>query len=168
MKYIQYKNTFFFFMKIIIHSYNTQHVEPSVTATIYADSCSTLMAGLWVWHLREEIPQFQSETSILHCGLALVGNLRRSNLSQLEQTLRDSPQPTNEQFLPLYLRSSVGSHSQAKEILKVPARWHFQHHSNSCLRYNGFANSMTKLIPKFLFFSENIKYSGQAQRQVQK
>lgn len=43
--------------------------------------------------------------SYLHCGLALVGNLRRSNLSQLEQTLRDSPQPTNEQFLPLYLRS---------------------------------------------------------------
>lgn len=52
-------------MKIIIHSYNTQHVEPSVTATIYAGSCSTLMAGLWVGYLREEIPQSQNETSIL-------------------------------------------------------------------------------------------------------
>lgn len=28
-------------MKIIIHSYNTQHIEPSVRATIFADSCPT-------------------------------------------------------------------------------------------------------------------------------
>lgn len=29
-------------MKVIIHGYNTQHVEPSVTATVFGDACSTL------------------------------------------------------------------------------------------------------------------------------
>lgn len=29
-------------MKVIIHVYNTQHVEPAVTATVFGDACSTL------------------------------------------------------------------------------------------------------------------------------